>query len=82
VIFQKEMEHKLLIVNSNVIKIMEQYKMDSVSTIAEAQNIPTKTLREYLTGFPELFSDPVERDGIKVHPPEIKTFIQKMHVYY
>jgi len=42
--------------------------MDSISTIAEVQNISTKTVREYLTGFLELFSDPVERDGLKVYP--------------
>ncbi|MCP4076099.1 MAG: MerR family transcriptional regulator [Gammaproteobacteria bacterium] len=56
--------------------------MKSVPSIAENLDISSGTIREYLERFPEFFPDPVERDGIKVYPPETIVLLKKIHNYY
>lgn len=56
--------------------------MESISQIAQTLDISSSTIREYLERFPEFFPDPVEKDGVKVYPPETMELIKKIHEYY
>lgn len=56
--------------------------MKSIPQIAEALDISSTTLREYLKRFNEFFADPVEHEGVKEYPDETLELARRIHGYY
>jgi len=56
--------------------------MKSIPQIAEALDISSTTLREYLKRFNQFFADPVEHEGVKEYPDETLDLARRIHGYY
>lgn len=56
--------------------------MKSIPQIAEALDLSSTTIREYLSRFNEFFADPVEHEGIKEYPDETQDLVARIHGYY
>jgi len=56
--------------------------MKSIPQIAEALDISSTTLREYIKRFNQFFADPVEHEGVKEYPDETLDLARRIHGYY
>ena len=56
--------------------------MKSIPQIAEALDLSSTTIREYINRFNEFFADPVEHEGIKEYPDETQDLVARIHGYY
>ena len=56
--------------------------MKSIPQIAEALDLSSTTIREYIKRFNEFFADPVEHEGLKEYPDETQELVSRIHKYY
>ncbi len=56
--------------------------MKSIPQIAEALDLSSTTIREYIKRFNEFFADPVEHEGLKEYPDETQDLVARIHKYY
>jgi len=56
--------------------------MKSIPQIAEALDLSSTTIREYIKRFNEFFADPVEHEGMKEYPDDTQELVQRIHTYY
>ncbi len=56
--------------------------MKSIPQIAEALDLSSTTIREYVKRFNEFFADPVEHEGLKEYPDETQDLVSRIHKYY
>ncbi|MCG8615569.1 MAG: hypothetical protein MI802_05085 [Desulfobacterales bacterium] len=56
--------------------------MKSIPEIAEALDLSSTTIREYIKRFNEFFADPVEHEGLKEYPDDTLDLVRQIHIYY
>lgn len=56
--------------------------MKSVPQIAEALDLSSTTIREYISRFSEFFADPVEYEGVKEYPDDTQDLVSRIHRYF
>jgi len=56
--------------------------MKSIPQIAEALDLSSTTIREYINRFNEFFADPVEHEGVKEYPDDTQDLVARIHGYY
>ena len=56
--------------------------MKSIPQIAEALDLSSTTIREYIKRFNEFFADPVEHEGVKEYPDDTQELVGRIHGYY
>lgn len=56
--------------------------MKSIPQIAQALDLSSTTIREYINRFDEFFADPVEHEGMKEYPDETLELVRRIHNYY
>jgi hypothetical protein len=56
--------------------------MKSIPQIAEALDLSSTTIREYINRFNEFFADPVAHEGVKEYPDDTQDLVERIHGYY